>query len=65
MDLIMASCTPEKSPFSISSETSLVLSITSTAGARLPCTVRSRRCDTTALSAAAKSPSMVARTSTG
>ena len=65
MDFSMASFTPEKSPFSIRSEISLVLSNISTAGTRLPVFVRNRRCDTIALSAADRSPSMVWRTSTG
>ena len=65
MDFSMASFTPEKSPFSTSSETSLVLSMISTAGTRPPSTVRTSRWDTTALSAEARSPSMVGRTSTG
>ncbi|MNT85839.1 hypothetical protein D3C72_2260570 [compost metagenome] len=65
MDFSIASFTPEKSPFSISSDTSLVLSMTSTAGTRPPSTVRTKRCDTIAFKADAKSPSMVGRTSTG
>ena len=36
MDFSIASLTPEKSPFSISSAISLVLSMTSTAGTRPP-----------------------------
>ena len=61
----MASRTPAKSPDSIISETSLEFSSTSTVGTRPPALARSRRCETMALRALARSPSMVWRTSTG
>ena len=47
-DFSIASLTPPKSPFSISSAISLVLSSTSTAGMRPPALARSRRCETIA-----------------
>ena len=65
MAFSMASLMLENSPFSIKSEIKVVFNITSHAGVRVPSRVRSKRCETMALSAAAKSPSMVGRTSTG
>ena len=62
-DFSIASFTPLKSLCSIISDTSLVLSSTSTAGMRPPALARSRRCDTMAFRPEDKSDSSAERAS--